>query len=120
MTTDADKTFERAEALCLLAVEDAKYLDDYQAAHRAAQSLEHSGWKKRTNKMTQTQIILNHMEQAGSISAREAMLDHDMTSATLARRICDLEEQGHKIIRERKHNSITGKPYTRYTKETLV
>lgn len=67
--------------------------------------------------MTQTDIIIKHIEKTGSISARDAMLDYDMTSATLARRMCDLEEQGHTVIRERKHHAVSGKPYTRYTLE---
>jgi len=49
-----------------------------------------------------------------SITAREAMMDLDMTSATLARRVCDLEEAGIRIHRERKVNPVTGKKYTRY------
>lgn len=65
--------------------------------------------------MTQTERVLNHLNTTGSISAREAMLDYDMTSATLARRICDLEEQGHKIVRTRKNHEISGKSYTRYS-----
>jgi len=50
----------------------------------------------------------------GSISATEAMLDLDITSATLARRICDLEEAGVIVQRDRRRNKITGKRYTRY------
>lgn len=114
MTIDADEIFERAEALCLLAVEDPSLIPQYREAMKAAQSLEHNGWKRRTG-MAQTDIILKHIDRVGSISARDAMMDYDMTSATLARRICDLEEQGHTIIRERKHHAISGKPYTRYT-----
>jgi predicted transcriptional regulator len=49
-----------------------------------------------------------------SITAREAMLDLDMTSATLSRRICDLEEAGVEIVRERKVNPVSRKKYTRY------
>jgi hypothetical protein len=49
------------------------------------------------------------------ISAQDAMLYlSGMTSATLARRICDLEEVGYTIIRERKANPVTKRSYTRY------
>lgn len=48
------------------------------------------------------------------ISAREALLDLGMTSATLARRVCDLEEAGIKIERVRKTHPTTNRRYTRY------
>jgi len=59
--------------------------------------------------------IFAHIERAGSISAREAMADYGITSATLARRICDLEAAGIPIHRERKKHPITGRLYTRYS-----
>jgi len=62
----------------------------------------------------QAKNLLNHLKATGSITAREALLDLDMTSATLARRICDLEEAGYWIVREPKVNPATGKRYTRY------
>lgn len=66
-------------------------------------------------------LVLRAMEQNDfSITAREAMLDLDMTSATLARRICDIEEKGVQITRERKRNPVTGKQYTRYFFDPLV
>lgn len=58
--------------------------------------------------------LYERMRRAHSISAREALLDMGMTSATLARRICDLETVGVKIARIRKVNPITGQRYTRY------
>jgi len=63
----------------------------------------------------QAKKLLRHLETAGSITAREALLDLDMTSATLARRICDLEKAGHCIFRESRVNPATGKRYTHYT-----
>lgn len=60
------------------------------------------------------QRILQHMEKAGSISALDAMATYGVSSASLARRICDLEEQGVKIGRTRKEHPITGRKYTRY------
>lgn len=112
-TIDPDTIFEEAEHLCLLATEDPSHLEAYLAAMKAAQGLEHSGWK-RSNGVTQADTILNHIKQAGSISAREAMIDYGITSATLARRICDLEERGVDIQRERKEHPVTGRLYTRY------
>ena len=58
--------------------------------------------------------VLLHMQKTGSISAREALLDLDVTSSSLARRICDLEEAGVKVERIRKIHPTTGKRYTRY------
>lgn len=69
----------------------------------------------------QTFQVLKAMEANDfSITAREAMLDLDMTSSTLARRICDAEEAGVNITRERKRNPVTGKRYTRYFFDPLV
>ena len=66
------------------------------------------------NLLPQAQLVVQHMRRAGSISAREAMNDHGITSATLARRIVDIERAGFKISRSRKTHPITGKLYTRY------
>lgn len=59
--------------------------------------------------------ILQHMRRAGSISAREAMADHGITSASLARRICDIEACGFAVNRDRRTHPITGQKYTRYS-----
>lgn len=59
--------------------------------------------------------LVRHMARTGSISAREAMLDLDMTSATLARRVCDLEEVGIAVERERRIHPVSGRHYTRYS-----
>ena len=65
----------------------------------------------------------------GAISAREALLDLDITSASLTRRLTEIESHGtwgqnqegtdvfcptYKVTRQRKHNPNTGKRYTRY------
>lgn len=63
----------------------------------------------------QAQKIFLHMQRAGSISAREAMNDYGITSAALARRVCDIEETGFGIARDRKDHPVTGKRYTRYS-----
>ncbi len=65
-------------------------------------------------RMTQTQLIQRHMQRAGSISARDAMDDYAITSATLARRICDLIENGVEVNRIRKRHPVTRRSYTRY------
>lgn len=62
----------------------------------------------------QAKLIFDHMRTAGSISAREAMDDYNITSATLARRICDLEEVGVVIERARRKHPVSGRRYTRY------
>jgi DNA-binding MarR family transcriptional regulator len=63
----------------------------------------------------QAMAVLRAMQRNDwSITAREAMLDLDMTSATLSRRICDLEEAGVEVVRERKVNPVSMKRYTRY------
>lgn len=58
--------------------------------------------------------VLTHMEKAGGISALDAMAVYGISSASLARRICDLEELGVDIRRVRKTHPITGRKYTRY------
>ena len=64
----------------------------------------------------QALTIYNHMKRRGKggISAAEAMMDYGITSATLARRICDIEEVRIKVVRLRKKHPITGRRYTRY------
>lgn len=113
-TTDHDAIFERAESLCLLAQADPSKLGEYLAAHKAAQALEHSGWKRRTG-MTQNQIILKHLEKAGSITVREALVEYSV--ASLTKRIQELREAGHKIVSTVKHHPVTQQRYTRYTLE---
>lgn len=62
----------------------------------------------------QAHKIYTHMRRAGSISARDAMDDYSITSATLAARICDLEKAGIPVNRIRKQHPITRRRYTRY------
>ncbi|WP_142850900.1 helix-turn-helix domain-containing protein [Telmatospirillum sp. J64-1] len=58
--------------------------------------------------------IFHHMNRLGHISALDALRAFGITSASLSRRICDLEEVGVKIERERALDSLTGRKYTRY------
>ena len=71
--------------------------------------------RQLSNLSPQAQLIYRHMQRAGSISARDAMDDHGITSAALSRRICDIEAEGFGIDRERRIHPITEKSYTRYT-----
>ena len=59
--------------------------------------------------------IVTHMEKAGSISAREAMADMGITSASLTRRMTDIEAAGIPIKRERREHPITKQKFTRYS-----
>lgn len=54
------------------------------------------------------------LSNGGSVSAREALLDMDITSASLARRITELHRAGFKIEHRKQLNRATGKEYTRY------
>jgi len=112
VTTDPDEIFDRAETLCLAAVAEPKYIDEYRAAHKAAQALEHSGWRRKTG-LTQNQIILKHLKKAGSITVREALVDYSV--ASLTKRIAELREQGYEIISTPKFHPITQQKYVRYT-----
>lgn len=67
----------------------------------------------------QQKKILTYVSQTktGSISAREAMFDLDITSATLSSRICEMErikKKAFTIVRDRRTNPHTKKHYTRY------
>ncbi|WP_339771467.1 helix-turn-helix domain-containing protein [uncultured Pseudosulfitobacter sp.] len=59
--------------------------------------------------------IVAYMEKNGSISARAAAADLDITSASLTRRLTDIEDAGIPIKRERRVHPVTGKRYTRYS-----
>lgn len=109
---NTDHIFERAEELCLLAVEDESYIPLYREAMKKAQSLEHSGWK-RSKGMTQEQKVLRHLNKVGSITVREAMIEYSIQSLT--KRISNLREEGHDIISLRKRHAVTGQDYVRYS-----
>lgn len=59
--------------------------------------------------------LVNHMHKRGYITARDAMMDYGITSASLTRRMCDLEEIGVPIRRGRRNHPVTGQKYTRYS-----
>jgi len=62
--------------------------------------------------MTQCDMIINHMKRTGSITMREALIDHGVQCLT--KRIQELREAGWQIVSERKNHPITGQRYTRY------
>jgi hypothetical protein len=63
--------------------------------------------------MTQEQQILKHLRKAGSITQREALMDHSIQS--LSRRITSLRVDGFNIIGVPKTHPVTGQRYIRYT-----
>ena len=62
--------------------------------------------------MTQNQMLLGHLRSTGSITMREALLDHGIQCLT--KRIQELRDAGWQIKSERKLHPITGQRYTRY------
>jgi len=64
----------------------------------------------------QAHKLLTYMDRVkeDGVSAREAMFDLDMTSATLSRRVVDLEDAGWIIFHNRLRHPVSGKRYTRY------
>lgn len=63
----------------------------------------------------QAATVLKHIMKAGSITQREAILDHSVQSLT--RRIKDLREAGVKITGSWRMHPITGQRYMRYSLE---
>lgn len=63
--------------------------------------------------MTQNQRILKHLEKAGSITVREAIVEYSIQSLT--KRISELREAGHNVVSTLKRHPVTGQEYTRYT-----
>ncbi len=111
LNTDHDETFKQAETLCLEAVDNSERLPAYLKAHKAAQLLEHSGWRKKTG-MTQNQIIMKHLLRAGSITVREAMVEYSIQSLT--KRIQELREDGIDIVSVTKYHPVSRQKYVRY------
>lgn len=63
--------------------------------------------------MTQNQRILKHLQRAGSITVREALVEYSV--ASLTKRIQELREMGNDIISTTKRHPITKQRYVRYT-----
>ena len=62
--------------------------------------------------MTQKKIVLDHLRKRGSITAFEAIMDHNIFR--LSARIFELIADGHKIEAEWRVNETTKKHYVRY------
>lgn len=60
----------------------------------------------------QARTVLSHLNRTGSITAREALLDHSVQSLT--KRIHELREWGAEITTERKRHPVTKQRYARY------
>lgn len=71
-------------------------------------------FKYSTSGLTpQAKTVLRHMAVAGSITQREAMVDHSIQSLT--RRITEIKDNAITVIVERKKHPITGQRYARYS-----
>lgn len=111
LSTDHDEIFKQAESLCLEATLNPSRLPEYLEAQKAAQRLEHNGWRKKTG-MTQNHIIMKHLLKAGSITVREAMVEYSIQSLT--KRVQELREDGLEIVSVVKNHPVTGQRYVRY------
>lgn len=60
----------------------------------------------------QAQVVLNHMQRAGSITQREALVDHAVQSLT--RRITEIKDACIPVKTEYKRHPVTGQRYARY------
>lgn len=67
--------------------------------------------RKTEKHPSQTELLLNHLIQRGSISNVEAQAIYKMRA--LPRRIRDLVERGH-VINRQWHTDPTGQRYVRY------
>jgi hypothetical protein len=60
----------------------------------------------------QTQTVLGHLKRAGTITFREAVMDHSVQSLT--KRIQELREAGYPITDKWKRHPITKQRYKEY------
>ena len=61
----------------------------------------------------QAHTVLTHIQKAGSITQREAIVDHSVQSLT--RRITEIRDAGFDIAAEFRYHPITGQRYARYS-----
>lgn len=117
MCSSSDRIHYLAERFCLLAVvSPEKYLARFEYWSSKSSTLENQGWKKMNGK-TQHQKIIKHLQKAGSITVREAMVEYSIQSLT--KRIQELRELGYDIVSHVKYHPITRQKYTRYTLESV-
>lgn len=70
-------------------------------------------YAKAASLTPQARTVLNHIKSAGSITQREAILDHSIQSLT--RRITELNAKGFPVVREDRNHPVTGQRYARYS-----
>lgn len=58
--------------------------------------------------------VLDYLQTKGDASAREALLDLDINSGSLTRRITELREAGYKVRSEAKTHPVSKRRYIRY------
>lgn len=113
---DEDIIFECADKYCVEALkENPEVIKAYSYFDALTYSLERgntymSRKRVKANK-TQVEQILEHLRKAGSITMQEAYLQYGVTS--FFRRLTDIEEMGHRLIRIRKVHPVTGQEYTK-------
>jgi hypothetical protein len=112
VNTDPDEPFHEAERLALEAVKNPQLIPRYIAATSKAQSLEGAPGLKGRTRMTQAEKIVDHMRKNGSITQREAYLDHGIQS--FHRRLTDVRNMGYMVTGIVKKHPVTGQEYTRY------
>ena len=107
-----DYLFNLCDKAYVLSFKNEKWKQIHQALFKLCSRLENNGFKQRTG-MTQNQIILNHIKEAGSITQREALLDYSIQSLT--KRISELRDTGVNIRTNFKKHPLTGQKYARYS-----
>ena len=60
----------------------------------------------------QAHTVLNHIRKTGSITQREALMDHSIQCLT--KRIQELRDNGYRVKTTVKKHPITGQRYARY------
>ena len=68
--------------------------------------------------MTQTEMVLNHLREHGSITALEAQQEYGIMR--LSARIADLREQGYSISTNKKSSRNRWGTMTTYANYTLI
>lgn len=68
----------------------------------------------------QAKTLYEFARKNDGVSALDAFVTFQITSATLARRMCDLERVGFTVTRKRRKHPQTGRHYTRYFVEPLA
>lgn len=61
----------------------------------------------------QARTVVKHMNETGTITQREALLDHGVQSLT--RRITEIRDAGFSVHTVWKNHPVTGQRYARYT-----